>query len=351
MFINGQLCLFLLATLLCTRAVPAQQNNPQTQPASRQICLDVDVAPKSGAPVSDLQRQDFTLLDNNVPQTVTSFKAVSGREAPIEVLLVIDALNTGYRNVIAERTEIDKFLRAEEGQLAYPIALALLTEKGPQILAEFSKDGNALSAALDRADIGLRSVTNSSGFYGGFERWQLSLKALNQLIVGVAPLHGRKVMLWVSPGWPLLSGRRVQIDSKQQQEIFGSIVGLSTQLLQAGITLYSVDPLGNGESLSQGTHYMDFVKPVKKPSEVLLGNLALPVLAIQSGGLTFNFDNDIASLLQKCLSDTAPYYEIWFDPPLANHRDEYHHLEIQIAKSGLTARTRQGYYAQPLSHD
>lgn len=41
-------------------------------------------------------------------------------------------------------------------------------------------------------------------------------------------------MLWVSPGWPLLSGRRVETDSKQQQQIFGNIVGLSTQLLQRG---------------------------------------------------------------------------------------------------------------------
>ena len=26
---------------------------------------------------------------------------------------------------------------------------------------------------------------------------------------------------------------------------------------------------------------------------------------------------------------------------------EYHHLEIKLAKAGLTARARQGYYAQP----
>jgi hypothetical protein len=86
-------------------------------------------------------------------------------------------------------------------------------------------------------------------------------------------------------------------------------------------------------------------------SEVQLGNLGLPVLAIQSGGLALNVSNDLAGLLQKCLSDTAPYYEISFDPPAAGQRDEFHHLEIQIAKPGLTARTRQGYYAQPLPHD
>jgi hypothetical protein len=30
--------------------------------------------------------------------------------------------------------------------------------------------------------------------------------------------------------------------------------------------------------------------------------------------------------------------------------DEYHQLQIKLAKPGLTARTRQGYYAQPAAH-
>jgi hypothetical protein len=51
-------------------------------------------------------------------------------------------------------------------------------------------------------------------------------------------------------------------------------------------------------------------------------------------------------MVQECVAET-PYYEISFDPPTAKQRDEYHHLEIQLGKPGLTARTRQGYYAQP----
>jgi len=47
------------------------------------------------------------------------------------------------------------------------------------------------------------------------------------------------------------------------------------------------------------------------------------------------------------LADTEAYYELSFDPPPGDRRDEYHHLEIQVAKPGLIARTRQGYYSQP----
>jgi hypothetical protein len=28
-------------------------------------------------------------------------------------------------------------------------------------------------------------------------------------------------------------------------------------------------------------------------------------------------------------------------------REEYHHLEVRVAKAGVVARTRQGYYSQP----
>jgi hypothetical protein len=99
------------------------------------------------------------------------------------------------------------------------------------------------------------------------------------------------------------------------------------------------------------SYYKDFLKGVSKPSEVNLGDLSLPVLAIQSGGLALNSSNNIAGLIQECVADAAPYYEISFDSSPAERLDEYHHLEVKVAKPGLTARTRQGYYAQPVRHE
>src|SRR5271156_6872 len=154
-------------------------------------------------------------------------------------------------------------------------------------------------------------------------------------------------MVWVSPGWRLLSDPNMQLDARQEEQIFANIVSLSTRLLQARVTLYSVDPLGTAEPLSRVSYYKDFLKGVSKPSQVAVGDLGLPVLATQSGGLTFNFNNDIASVLQQCISDSAPYYKISFDSAPSVKPNEYHHLEIKLAKPGLTARARQGYYAQP----
>jgi VWFA-related protein len=347
MFNSARLGSIFLAALLCAAAASAQQPSPQAQAGSGKIYLDVVVTPKSGSPVGDLQQQDFTLLDNKAAQTITSFKAVTAREAPIEIVLVIDAVNDTAENLGYARIQIDKFLKADGGNIAYPIAIDVFTDKGIQEVASFSSDGNALDAALQQQNTGLRDIGRSTGYWGATERLQLSLTALGQIVKSEAPRPGRKLILWISPGWPLLFGANTEMDSKQTQQLFTSIVGISTDLLRDGITLYSVDPLGAGESTMRASDYEEFLKGVSKPGQAQVGNLGLQVIAIQSGGLALSAGNDIAKFLDECVADSAPYYEISFEPASPERPNEYHHLEIKLAKPGLTARTRQGYYAQP----
>jgi VWFA-related protein len=336
----------LLVPLLNTAVLAAQQNAQSTPSPASRIYLDVVVTPKSGPPVANLQQQDFVILDNKTPRHATSFQAFGGSQEPIEVVLVIDAVNTSYQNLSYEREEIDKFLRANGGRLPQPMALAFFTDTGTQFQQGFSTDGNALSTSLDQQVIGLRTIRRNSQF-GDSERVQLSMKALGEIASHEAGRPGRKLILWISPGWPLLSGPRIELTSRQQDQLFATIVGLSDQLREARITLYSIDPLGSGEGVGRTFYYQEFLKGVSKGSQVAVGDLSLQVLATQSGGLAASSSNDLVSLLQQCLADTEAYYAISFDPAPADHRDEYHSLEIQLSKPGLTARTRQGYYAQP----
>src|ERR1700689_2451820 len=160
MFTNSRLVGFLLVTLLCAAAASAQQASP---------------------PVGDLQQQGFTLLDNGSPQAITSFQAVTGRQAPVEVVLVIDAINVDASALGYERIQVDKFLRAEGGRLASPVAIAVATDTGVKLSEKFSSDGNALSAAMDRDQIGLRDIGRSAGFYGATEPFQYSPQGLDKL--------------------------------------------------------------------------------------------------------------------------------------------------------------------------
>lgn len=338
---------FLLA-LLSTAALSNPQQSPRSKPGGSPIYLDVVVTRKSGPPVSGLEQQDFTLIDNKLPQTITSFRALGGTAGRVEVLVVVDAVNVDYEKVAYVRQEIEKFLRADGGHLPQPTALAFFTDQGTQIQEGLTTDGNALSTALDKYAVGLRTIRRTSQ-YAGADRFNLSMQALRELATREAQRPGRKIILWVSPGWPLLSGPGAVelLDSKEQQELFANIVTFSTQLLQARITLYGVDPLGATESELRANYYEEFVKGVKEPSQVVPGNLALQVIATQSGGLALDFNNDVAAMLRQCLADTQAYYELSFDAPEADKPDEYHQLEVKVAKPGLTARTRRGYYAQP----
>lgn len=341
--------LFLLALLLaCAAGSVARQQTTSTADLGK-VVLNVVVTPKSGQPVSGLQQQDFTILDNKAPQMITSFAAIDGRQAPIEVVIVIDAVNIGFENVARQRQEIEKFLRMDGGHLAYPTTLAVATDKGLETQPGSSRDGNAISASLEQADIGLRDIGRSAGFYGADERLGISLTSFHQLAAQAAGKPGRKIILWVSPGWPILSGPGVEeaLDEKQRQKIFSQVQEFSTLLREGQVTLYSIDPLGTADIGLRTFYWESFAKPITKPDQALPGNLALQVLASQSGGLALNSSNDIAAQLQKCVADNAAYYQLTYDQPHADQPRQYHRIEIRLEKKGLTARTTQGYYAQP----
>jgi VWFA-related protein len=349
MFAQARLRILLGAYLLFATAASGQQATPQTQPSAGKIFLDVVVTAKAGGPIGDLQQQDFTVLDNNAPRAISSFEAVTGRDAPIGIVLAIDAINATAVTVATERDAIDKFLHEDDGYLAYPVAIEVVTDTGIQNIANFTNDGDAQSAALQKSSIGLRDIGRSGAYWGATERLQMSLKGLSQLVERYGPLPGRKLILWISPGWPLLNDINTALNSAQQQQLFESIVGISTDLRRAGITLNSIDPIGAAENPLYALYYEQFLKGVSKPSQVHPGDVGLQVIAVQSGGLALNSGNDMTNFIEECVGDAAPYYEISFVPAPAAHADEYHSLEVKIDKPGLTARTRQGYYAQPAS--
>jgi len=326
-------------------AVPPDNTN-------RRMTLDVVVTDKSRKPVRGLQQQDFTLLDNKLPQKIVSFQAVEGgattSDSPLEVVLVVDGVNATYTQVTYAREQIEKFLRRDGGSLPLPASMAYFTDSGLTMGDAPSRDGNAIIAAIGRNRAGLRTSRASQGFYGALERQQASIKALGQLVENEVARPGRKLAIWIGPGWPLLTGPNVNVSGNKLQEIFGSIVAFSADLREAGITLYQVDPLGMADAGGeQSYYYKEFLKGAKSPKQVQLGNLALQVFAVQSGGLVLNSSNDVAAEIARCVADANAYYVVTFDGLPGDGPNEYHALEVKLGKPGLTARARSGYYAQP----
>lgn len=316
----------------------------------RQMTLDVVVTDHSGKPVSGLQEQDFKLLDNKKPETIVSFQAFSGKEAAqaqVDVVLITDEVNTAFERVSFERTQIQKYFESMP-ELPRPFTLAFLTDAGLTLGSVRGQDGKALVAEMQRHPAGLRSITKDQGFYGAADRIGVSLNALQQLAAYEMPRPGRKLVIWVSPGWAALTGPNEILSDKEQRGIFQQIVAINDALRRAQITLYDVDPLGTSDAGSFRTfYYEEFVKGVKKPGQVQIGNVELGAIVVQSGGRVLNSSNDIVGEIATCVGDANNYYALTFNTEPGDGPNDYHALQIKLDKSGLKALTRTGYYAQP----
>ena len=347
-------CALFVSLLPAALPVAAQQSLPAIAPpgpssSSQQIHLDVVVDSKSGQPVNYLGQRDFTVLDNKSPRPITSFRVVTTAQEPISVILFIDAVNTPYDLVGSMRNATESFLKQNEGVLTHPTSIAVLTDDGVQLPKAFSTNGMALSDDLEHKVIGLRQITNTSQWSAG-ERFLISIKALHQLTLFAARLPGRKIILWISPGFPLVSGPNYSpLTFNAEETIFGDVTYFSGELRQDRITLYNINPVGTAQSTFSENYYQTFVKGVARPVDAQLADLSVQVLSVQTGGLALVSNNDVAGMIQKCIADANSWYEISFDPPPSGKPNEYHHIEVRLDQPGLVARTRTGYYSNPVA--
>ena len=348
-FRNGarMAAIWFLSAVVSAGALKAQQAEAAVNSQPGGIQLDVVAARKNGPPVGGLEQKDFTVIDNKHTQPITSFRAVSGRDSKAKVIVVLDAVNIDFERVAYAREEIEKYLRSEGGQLTHRTAFGLLTDDGMKLQEQYSTDGNSIAAAVEANVTGLRAIRRSSQ-YGGFDRYNISIEGLRQLIEREVSTPERKIVLFVSPGWPILSGPAIEnaLDTKQQKQLFETLVNLSNEMQRAHITLYSANPLGPGENEARATYYETFLKGVSESRKMEPGNLALQVLAVQSGGKAIDMNNDVSAVLRQCVADTQNYYEITFEPAPPDPKNYYHRVEVKLANSELTARTRMGYYAE-----
>jgi VWFA-related protein len=322
---------------------------PLSQAEDSHLVLDVVVSDHSGKPRAGLTQNDFVVRDNGQPRKIVSFRAVDGvAEPPVKIILLVDEVNTTFSHVAYERDQLRKFLMQNGGQLTHPVSLGFFTDTGTQLQPNSSTDGKALLASFDEHETRLRTIRRSTGFYGAEERFSLSQKNLGMLATAEARLPGRKLVIWISPGWPILSGPNITLTTKQEQGLFSSIVWLANALRQARITLYSVDPLGvEDAATTRLNYYEEFLKPVSAAKDAQAGNLALQVLSRQSGGQALNSSNDITEQVNRCVADADAFYTLTVDPAPSDRPNELHSVDVKVETPGLTARTRNLYYGQP----
>jgi len=343
----------LLAAIFAAGA-GAQQTVPIEPPklAAGQpsmLTFDVVVTDKAGKPVTDLQASDFALLDDKHPAKIVSFAAHTPDANNQEIaVLAIDLVNEGFNGVSQARSQIEDMLRGPDGKLLFPVAVVLVTDTGVKELAAPSTDAGLLEKDLQADQGELRDLGRSGGFWGAAERMQTSLNSLDEVMRSLGRMEGRKMLIWVSPGWPIFDNPTLIVTSRQQQNIFDQLVALSDTMAQDQITMFDVDPLGTWDAGDFRTFLWEgFVKPVKRWQQAQPADLALQAMAVQSGGMVLNSSNDVAGELAKCVREGDAWYTLTFAPEKADQPNTWHDVAVKLDKAGLTVKTRNGYYAEP----
>jgi VWFA-related protein len=261
-------------------------------------------------------------------------------------VLVVDTMNASLQDVVIARQGVDKFLRQDSGHLPIPVSIAFLTERGAK-LNNPSKDGNALADDLKKLQTPMRVHGVAQGINGAMDRQQKSITALETLATFEAQKPGRKLVIWVGPGWPLLSAPS-EIGEQARRRYFDWIVTLTTSLREARITLYSVTPLNLMPETAQNAFlYKSYLKGVESPHQADSQNLALQVLATHSGGQVLSKSGNLSEQLTRCIADANSYYEISFEASDTEQVQAYHALAVTANVARAEVRTLTSYYAIP----
>jgi VWFA-related protein len=315
--------------------------------------LNVVVTDKADRPVAGLQSGDFTVVDNKQERSVIGVRQVAGEtpdaDPPLEAVLLVDEINSSFETMARERKDLENYLRQRSGPLPLPTSFVFLTETELKFQGAPSRDAKLLLQNLENNPNPQRSFQPQGGFQQGVQMREKSLQALNGVALKLRDRPGRKLVIWISPGWPAFPSLTVQKSAKEMDGLFTYIVSLSTLLREAQITLYSVDPYGAMRDLAIAGNqsYKPFVKGVATAKDADNGDLYLQVIATQTGGQVLYGSNDIAGMIDKCLADAQTFYDLTYDAAAAKHANEYHGIQIKVDKPGLKARTRTGFYAQP----
>jgi VWFA-related protein len=168
------------------------------------IKFGVIVTDHSGADITGLEQKDFTVLEGKTPKPITSFKQMSLSEGPAHLVIVIDALNTEFSTQAFVKQQLAAYFHANS-HVVQPTTIATLTYSSFQFQPNFSQNGEELSTMVANSSAGLQHGAKSAVVQQ--DVYQKSLNAFDSLVERLATIQGRKIVLWISPGWPLLNSR------------------------------------------------------------------------------------------------------------------------------------------------
>jgi VWFA-related protein len=384
------------AALTAGQAPPAA---PQTQQPTFKVQVDyveVDalVTDRSGNFVRDLKKEDFQVIEDGRPQTITTFSLVDipierlqrplGAELPVEpdvktnerpfdgrvYVMIIDDYHTGFGRTERVKRAAKQFIQRNLGSndLMAVVHTAGASDAGQEftstkrlLLAAVDKTmGNKLrSATAEKTDEYYRTrgmgtpgplqdpVEQQRAYYA-----RATLDTLRSVADWFAGVHGRrKSILFVSEG---IDYNITDVFNNQNAS---TIIDATRETIAAAtksnVSIYSIDPRGltslGDEEIEIGAYPDDPTLGVNSTSlanELRLSQDSLRVLADETGGFAAVNRNDFATAFDRIVVDNSSYYLLAYYPPTTDKRDgRFHKIEVRVSRPGLTVRSRKGYAA------
>jgi VWFA-related protein len=270
------------------------------------VLVPVTVTTHNGRVVPGLAKEDFTLLQDNVPQVITHF---SSEDAPATIGLVFDC---------SDSMSGPKIARAKEA------AFALLSGAGPQ-------DEFFLIRFSDRPELLVESTRQTSDVRRAVETLRVGgfTAVLDAIKMGLHEMskadHRRKAIVLFSDGEDNHS-RTTAAEFKQ----------LATESDTTIYTLFISEAWSTGTLVQSGT---------------ISGAALLSDIARQSGGHMFTVSDvrQLPKIAAKIGSWIRSQYVLGYVPPDEERNGRYHRIQVKIAKPAglpkLHSSWRLGYYA------
>jgi VWFA-related protein len=194
-----------------------------------------------------------------------------------------------------------------------------------------------------------------------------SLRGMREMISSLGGLPGRKMLVHVSDGLPMVPGQDLYQAVQQHfvdisalgeavsRDLSRDYLNLVTAANTAGVSLYTIDSGGlrtkTGMSAENPT-VNSAVAVSSAVDSVRARNLqdTLLMLADRTGGQAIINTNDIEEGLARFALDIDNYYSLGYRAPVRDEPGRYHRIEVELVdkRRGWHLRHREGYRDRPI---
>ena len=357
------------------------------------------VVTKGGKAVKDLTADDFEIYEDGRKQTITSFAYISNLsnaapepapakvkttgavpppppprlnrdEARRTVAIVIDDLGISGESMSHVKKQLRKFV-AEEVQ---PNDLVAIIRTGGELgaLQQFTNDRRLLSRAVEklrwnvcnrvgvsviRPIRSLEATSEGPEFNCGGSSYIKTLKALRFILDAMGQLPGRKSMVLLSDSLPVetqeIEFENDALKTFPNTRIFHeSLQKLAERAIRASVVIYAVDTQGVQPTGITAADQIPMTRSTmnSRISTILSSRSSLlfsrreggRLIAEQTGGFQVRNSNSLE--LPRIMQDQSGYYLIGYRPTSETFNRKFHHIKAKVKRSGMTVRTRYGFF-------